>query len=106
LGYRDRTFLSKGVVSASALLTEGREVGLEANISNQSKIVMTNAYNFAPQKSLQISAVPKGRPVSLQQCDRLYDNDYSLIIDIYFYETFSTLTQTSAACAQLFRHPV
>jgi hypothetical protein len=23
----------------------------------------------------------------------VYDNDYSLIIDIYFYETFSTLTQ-------------
>jgi hypothetical protein len=23
----------------------------------------------------------------------LYDNDYSLIIDIYFYETFSTLNQ-------------
>jgi hypothetical protein len=23
----------------------------------------------------------------------IYDNDYSSIIDIYFYETFSTLTQ-------------
>jgi hypothetical protein len=32
---------------------------------------------------------------------QLYNNDYSLIIDIYFYEAFSTLT-----CAQLFKHPV
>jgi hypothetical protein len=24
---------------------------------------------------------------------QLYDNDYSSIIDIYFYETFSTLTR-------------
>jgi hypothetical protein len=36
----------------------------------------------------------------------LYDNDYSSIIDIYFYETFATPTQTFSACAQLFRHPV
>ncbi len=36
----------------------------------------------------------------------IYDNDYSSIIDIYFYETFSTLTQTFSACAQLLRHPV
>ena len=35
-----------------------------------------------------------------------YDNDLSSIINIYFYETFSTLTQTFSACAQLFRHPV
>ncbi len=51
-----------------------------------------------PKKSLQISAGPKGscRPVSLQHCERLYDNDYSLIIDIFFYETFSTLTQLLA----------
>ncbi len=37
---------------------------------------------------------------------RVSDNDYSLIIDIYFYDTFSTLTQTFSACNQLFRHPV
>ncbi len=36
----------------------------------------------------------------------VYDNDYSSIIDRYFYDTFSTLTQTFNACAQLFRHPV
>jgi hypothetical protein len=29
-----------------------------------------------------------------------------LIIDIYFYETFSTPTQNFSACAQLFKHPV
>ncbi len=36
----------------------------------------------------------------------IYDNDLTSIIDIYFYETFSTLTQTFSTCAQLFRHPV
>jgi len=36
----------------------------------------------------------------------IYNNDLTSIIDIYFYETFSTLTQTFSACAQLFRHPV
>jgi len=36
----------------------------------------------------------------------LYDNNLTSIIDIYFYETFYTLTQTFSACAQLFRHPV
>jgi hypothetical protein len=36
----------------------------------------------------------------------LYNNDYSSIIDIYFYDTFSTLTQTFSTRAQLFRHPV
>jgi len=36
----------------------------------------------------------------------LYDNKLTSIIDIYFYETFSTITQTFSACAQLFRHPV
>ncbi len=41
---------SKGEVSASTLLTEGREVGVEANINNQSKIVNIIAYNFAPKK--------------------------------------------------------
>jgi hypothetical protein len=50
------------------------------------------------------------RPLSLKTLDvtpvylllSKYDNDYSLIIDIYYYETFSTLTQTFSACAQLF----
>jgi len=37
---------------------------------------------------------------------QIYNNDYSLFIDIYFYETFSTLTQTYNACAQFFRCPV
>ncbi len=36
----------------------------------------------------------------------IYDNNYSSIIDIYFYETFSTLSQTFSTCAKLFRHPV
>jgi len=36
----------------------------------------------------------------------IYDNDYSSVIDIYFYATFSTLTQTFSAFTQLFRHPV
>ncbi len=36
----------------------------------------------------------------------IYNNNYSSIIDIYFFDTFSTLTQTFSACAQLFRHPV
>ncbi len=40
------------------------------------------------------------------QSDKLYDNNYSSIIKIYFYETFSTLTQTFSTCIQLFRHPV
>ncbi len=35
-----------------------------------------------------------------------YDNDESSIIDIYFYDTFSTLTQTLRAHDQLFRHTV
>ncbi len=33
-------------------------------------------------------------------CVIIYDNNYTLIIDIYFYETFSTLTQTFSACTQ------
>ncbi len=37
---------------------------------------------------------------------KIYDNDYLSIIDIYFYETFSTPTQTFSACARLFRQPV
>ena len=36
----------------------------------------------------------------------LYDNKLTSIIDIYFYETFSTITQTFSARDQLFRHPV
>ncbi len=36
----------------------------------------------------------------------IYNKDYSSIIDIYYYNTFSTLTQTFRARAQLFRHPV
>jgi hypothetical protein len=36
----------------------------------------------------------------------IYNNNYSSIIDIDFYETFSTLSQTFSAHAQLFRHPV
>ncbi len=36
----------------------------------------------------------------------LYNKNYSLIIDIYYYETFSTPTQTFSACTQLFIHPV
>jgi hypothetical protein len=36
----------------------------------------------------------------------IYHNNNSSIIDIYFYETFSSQTQTFSACAQLFRHPV
>ena len=30
---------------------------------------------------------------SLYVCTILYDSDYSSIMDMYFYETFSTLTQ-------------
>ncbi len=41
---------SKGEESASALLTKRREVSVEANINNQSKIVNKIAYNFAPKK--------------------------------------------------------
>jgi hypothetical protein len=36
----------------------------------------------------------------------IYDNDLSSIIDIYFYDSFSTLSQIFGAYAQLFRHPV
>ncbi len=45
-------------------------------------------------------------PVSAGILNTLYDNDYSSIIDIYFYEAFSTLNHTLALALQLFRHPV
>jgi len=35
----------------------------------------------------------------------LYDNDYSSIIDIYFYETFSTPSWTFSALAQTLKTP-
>ncbi len=46
-----------------------------------------------------------------KKCDilvegQLNNNDFTSIIDIYFYETFSTLIKTISACTSLFRHPV
>ncbi len=36
---------------------------------------------------------------------KLYDNEYTLIIDIYFYESFSTLQPSSACTPKHFETP-
>ncbi len=50
-------------------------------------------YNLA----VKLFADVNSQIVFLQGIVMLYDNEYSLIIDIYFYATLST--QTSSACA-------
>ncbi len=37
---------------------------------------------------------------------QLYDNDFTSIINIHFYETYSTSNLYKSARASLFRHPV
>ncbi len=36
-----------------------------------------------------LSLITEGATEKLLQCVMLYDNDFTLIIDLYFYETFS-----------------
>ncbi len=59
-----------------------------------------------PQKCFIALLFTAKNPPQALEAALVYDNNYSSIINIYFYETFSTLFQTFCAYAQLFRHPV
>jgi hypothetical protein len=75
-------------------------------------IIKFKRYNFS--SSLQLSDIPQcllsslgnNRPglksmLAYKHSSLLvYDNDYSLIVNIYFYETFSTLTPTFSTYTQ------
>ncbi len=97
-------------------------VWLLLNISYFLNVHSNSDQSFADAKSSNITILPLHMPLMCNEFvfgigeeERkessiywiyLYDNNFILIIDIYFYETFSTPNLWKSNCASIFRHPV
>jgi hypothetical protein len=90
-------FAGQGVLSNDSTVWLDRARAPQAVFPNIKKLKLMNRTSTTYNLVAKIFADVNSQIVFLQGIVMLYDNKYSLIIDVYFYATLST--QTSSDCA-------